>query len=117
MSHAFSDTELNWGISEKELYTLVYSLEKFKSYLYGPQFTWITDAKCRTWLDRVQDTSSKLLSWCLYKQGTDFSVQHKPGKDNVVADAVSRIILDSASTNIRGYSLPELCPLPYSLPC
>jgi hypothetical protein len=35
ISHAFSDAELSWGIPEKELYALIYSLEKFKPYLYG----------------------------------------------------------------------------------
>jgi RNase H-like domain found in reverse transcriptase len=65
ISHASSDAELNWRIPEKELYALIYSLEKFKPYLYGPQFTWITDAMCLTWLDRVKDTIPKLLRWCL----------------------------------------------------
>jgi RNase H-like domain found in reverse transcriptase len=46
ISHAFSDAELNWGIPEKELYALMYSLEKLKPYLYGPQFSCIMDSKC-----------------------------------------------------------------------
>jgi RNase H-like domain found in reverse transcriptase len=57
ISHAFSDAERNRGIPENELYALIYSLEKFKPHLYGPQFTWVTDANCLTWLDRVKDTS------------------------------------------------------------
>jgi RNase H-like domain found in reverse transcriptase len=57
ISHAFNTTELNWSIPEKELYALVYSMDKFKLYLFGRQFTWITDAKCLTWLHRVKDTS------------------------------------------------------------
>jgi hypothetical protein len=89
---------------------LIYSLEKFKPYLYGPQFRWITDAKCLTWLDRVKDTSPKLLRWCLQIQGIGFTVQHKAGKDNVVADALSRIILDFASKNTSGYTLPDTLP-------
>jgi RNase H-like domain found in reverse transcriptase len=104
---AFSDAELNWGSPEKEFYALIYSLDKFKPYLYGPQFTWITDAKCLTWLDSVKDTSPILLRWCLQIQGIDFSVQLKPGKDNVEADALSRIILDFASKNTRGYTFPD----------
>jgi RNase H-like domain found in reverse transcriptase/Integrase zinc binding domain len=102
--------ELNWGIPEKELYALINSLEKFKPYLYGPQLTWITDAKCLTWLYHVKDTSPKLLRWCLQIQSIDFSVQHKPGKNNVVADALSRIILDFASKDTRGYTLPNTLP-------
>jgi Integrase zinc binding domain len=58
----------------------------------------------------VGDTIPKLLRWCLQIQGFDFSVQHKPGKDNVVADALSRIILDFASKNTRGYTLPDSLP-------
>jgi RNase H-like domain found in reverse transcriptase len=74
ISHAFSDAELNWGIPEKELYALIYSLEKLKPYLYGPQFSCIMDAKCLTWLYRVKDTTPKLFSWCLQTQGVEFSV-------------------------------------------
>jgi RNase H-like domain found in reverse transcriptase len=110
ISHAFSDAELNRGIPEKELYALIYSLEKFKPYIYRPQFTWITDAKCLTWLNRVKDTSRKLLRWCLQIQGIEYSVQLKPGKDNVVADVLSRIILNFASKNTRGYTLPDTLP-------
>jgi hypothetical protein len=51
-----------------------------------------------------------MFRWCLQIQGIDFSVQHKPGKDNVVADALSRIILDFASKNTRGYTLPDTLP-------
>jgi RNase H-like domain found in reverse transcriptase len=83
ISHAFNATELNWSIPEKELYALIYSMDKFKPYLFGPQFTWIRDAKCLTWLHRVKDTSPKHLRWCLQVQGIDFSVHHKPGKHNV----------------------------------
>jgi hypothetical protein len=45
-----------------------------------------------TWLHRVKDTSPKLLRWCLQVQGIDFSVQHKPGKHNVVPDELSRAL-------------------------
>jgi RNase H-like domain found in reverse transcriptase len=80
------------SIPEKELYALIYSLDKFKLYLFGPQFTWITDAKCLTWLHTVKDSSPKLLRWCLQIQGIDFALQHKHGKDNIVPDAVSRVL-------------------------
>jgi hypothetical protein len=92
---------------EKELYALVYSLDKFKPYLFGPQFTWITDAKCLTWLNRVKDTSPKFLRWCLQVQGVDFTVQHKPGKDSVVPDALSRVILEFASKYTRRTTTSE----------
>jgi RNase H-like domain found in reverse transcriptase len=104
------DAEFKLGIPEKKLHALIYSLEKFKPHLYGPQFTWITDAKCLTWIDRGKDTTPKLLRWCLQLQGIDFFVQHKPVKDNVVADALLRIILDFASKTIRGYTLPDTLP-------
>jgi hypothetical protein len=66
------------------------------------------NAKCLTWLDRVNDTSPKLLRCCLQIQGIDFSVQHKPGKNSIVADAISRIILDFAFKNTRGDTLQDI---------
>jgi hypothetical protein len=91
-------------------------MDKFKPYLFGPQFTWITDAKCLTWLHRVKDTTPKLLSWCLQAQGIDFSVQHKPGKHNVVSDALRRILHRSdangdANTSIDTATLATLLVL------
>jgi Integrase zinc binding domain len=43
-------------------------------------------------------------------QGIDFSVQHKPGKNNFAADALSRTILDFASKNTTGYTLSDTLP-------
>jgi hypothetical protein len=71
----FININRDWGISDKELHALIYSLEKFKPYLYRPQFTWITNAKCFKWLESVKDTSPKLIYWILQIQGIDFSVQ------------------------------------------
>jgi RNase H-like domain found in reverse transcriptase len=76
-------------------------MDKFKPYLFGPQFTWITDSKCLPWLHRVKDTSPKLLRWCLQIQGIDFTVQHKPGKQNVAPDALSRVIRGYARKSTR----------------
>jgi hypothetical protein len=42
-----------------------------------------------------------LLRWYLQVQGVDFTIQHKPGKDNAVSDALSRIILEFASNHTR----------------
>jgi RNase H-like domain found in reverse transcriptase len=107
LSHAFNQIKLNWSIPEKELYDLIYSLDMFKPYLFGPQFTWITDAKCLTWLNRVKDTSPKLLRRCLQVQKVDFTIQHKPGKYNVIPDALYRVILDFASNHTRRLTTSE----------
>jgi RNase H-like domain found in reverse transcriptase len=76
-SNSFDTTELNWSIPETALFALIYAMDKFKPYLFSPKFTWITDAKCLTWLHRFKDTNPKLLRWCLQIQGIDFTIQHK----------------------------------------
>lgn len=37
-----------------------------------------------------RDLSGRLARWALKLQGMNFSIEHRTGKDNVVADALSR---------------------------
>jgi hypothetical protein len=115
ISHAFNTTEVNWSIPEIENFALIYAMDNFKPFLFGPQFPWNTDAKCLTWLHRVKDTSPKLLHWCLQIQGIDFTIHHKAGRENVVADALSRVIhgfaLDHTRDKSHIYGTNTLAPL------
>ena len=50
-----------------------------------------TDHQPLKWLKIFQDTSSKLIRWSLKLQEFDYTVEYKKGKENVVADRLSRL--------------------------
>jgi hypothetical protein len=117
ISHASVMLNLTGEIPEKERYAFIYSLERFKPHLYGPQFTWITDAKCLTWLDCVKDTSPKLLSWCSRLKASTFL------SDINLARIMSWRMHYHELASILHPKPPKAtpcripCSLPYSLPC
>ncbi len=46
----FTKLQLNWGITEKELYAIIWAIEKLDLYLYGREFHIITDHKASIWM-------------------------------------------------------------------
>ncbi|KAM8718934.1 hypothetical protein ACLKA7_011611 [Drosophila subpalustris] len=53
-------------------------------------FTVITDHASLQWLTTLKDLSGRLARWSLSLQAFNFNVAHSKGKDNVVADMLSR---------------------------
>ncbi|KAE8287814.1 Septin-6 [Larimichthys crocea] len=43
------------------------------------------------WLNRMKDTNTRLTGWYLSLQPYNFAVQYRAGKDNLVADCLSRV--------------------------
>jgi transposase InsO family protein len=88
VSKAFTPTEARWATIEQEAYAVFYCVQALSHHLRGHHFFVETDHKNLQYLDRA--TSPKLIRWRLRLQDYDFTVVHIPGKQNVVADALSR---------------------------
>lgn len=86
---------------------MLLAIENFRHYVEGTNFKVITDAKSITWLFTITaaNSNSRLLRWALKLQSYDFSIQYRKGKDNVLADCLSRIetvqIVDGEYLNLR----------------
>ena len=76
---------------EKELLAIKLATSAFRVYQLGRHFQIVTDHRSLEWLDRLKETNSRLTQWSLALQSFDFSITHRPGKDNGNADALSRI--------------------------
>ncbi|POM62689.1 Gag-pol fusion protein [Phytophthora palmivora] len=85
-----SEVEGKYGITELECLAVVWSIKLFRPYLYGRQFTIITDHSALKWLMTSPNLTGKLHRWALTLQEFDFDVRYRPGSTNVVADALSR---------------------------
>ena len=92
-SRKFITAERNWHASEKELIAVVWALKKWIRYLLPNQFTVFTDHKNLENLFNKDTTKmGKLARWIIFLQQFDFIAKYLPGKDNYIADYLSRDI-------------------------
>lgn len=78
-------------IIEKELLAIHFAITVFRPYLYGQKFTVFSDHKPLIYLYSLKNPASELTRIRLDLKEYDFVIHHIKGKDNVVADALSRI--------------------------
>lgn len=97
-SHRFTEAQQKWKTVEQEAYGIIYAVEKWCNLLLGQSFTIETDNKVLSYI--YSSTVPKVVRWCLKLQEFQFNIKHIPGKDNVVADALSRCI--NTITSSRG---------------
>jgi len=72
------------------------TIEHFRVYLdfTGHKLTVYTDHNPLTFIDKMKDKNQKLLRWSLFLQQFDLDIKHIKGKDNIIADVLSRGHLD-----------------------
>ena len=88
LSQAFSGAAANWSTIEQEAYAVFWAILALEHVLRGHQFQVQTDHRNLVYIYKSQ--VPKLLRWKLRMQEFDFTIQHVPGKDNVIADYLSR---------------------------
>lgn len=89
-SRKLLDRETKYSASEKELLSVVHAVEQFRPYIEGSHFKVITDHSALQWLDNNKDPHGRLARWAMRLQQFDYEIVFRKGKDNVVADALSR---------------------------
>jgi hypothetical protein len=80
-----------YAVIEKECFALVWAVQQLRRYLYGTRFIVQTDHRPLQWLMSKAQPPPKLLRWALILQEYDFVIVYGQGKDNVLADALSRL--------------------------
>ena len=92
-SHSLSPTESRYSTVELELFALVQGVKKCRYYLVGRDFVAVTDHRPLVGLfaKPLADITNPRLQRLRHQvAGYRFDVQWLPGKDNVIADALSR---------------------------
>lgn len=93
-SKSFSRADRNKSTIEQELIAVHWSIGHFRPYLYGKHFIVLSDHKPLVHLYSLKETTPKLTRLRLDLAEYNFSIEHIPGKTNVVADALSRIHIE-----------------------
>ncbi|KAF1319053.1 reverse transcriptase, partial [Globisporangium splendens] len=90
-SRQLRPAERNYPVHDKELLAMKYSLVKFRVYLLGEErFAIYTDhASLRTAV-KTPHLSQRMARWLSFFAEYNFVVHYKPGKMNILADALSR---------------------------
>ncbi|CAF3954552.1 unnamed protein product, partial [Didymodactylos carnosus] len=69
---------------------MVWCITKLRPYLYGQEFTLITDHHPLCWLNKQSSKNGRADRWSLQLQEYAFAIKHTPGSSNCVADCLSR---------------------------
>ena len=73
-----------------ELVAIVFALKIWRHYLYGEQFEVYSDHKSLKYIFTQRDLNMRQRRWMEFLEDYDFTLIYHPGKENVVADALSR---------------------------
>lgn len=106
-----SVAERNWNTTEREAYAAVAALKHFRHYLYGSKTTLYTDHQPLKTLQSNPNPSPKVSRWLdtISEHGTLLNIQHVPGKQNLVADALSRPGLNHVDAQMGTIIAHVLC--------
>ncbi|KAF8413570.1 hypothetical protein HHK36_001561 [Tetracentron sinense] len=87
-SKALSAKSLGFSTYEKELLAVVFAVTKWRPYLIGRHFKIKTDHLSLKLQQRI--TTPLQHKWLTKLMGYDFDLNYRSGKENIVADALSR---------------------------
>ena len=70
----------------------MWGVTKFRLYLAGKLFILQTDHQPLAHMNKTRYQNDCIMRWALSLQKYDYTVQDIPGKDNVAADCLSRVM-------------------------
>ena len=92
-SRKLSKAQKNYSIIEKELLALILSLQHFHIYVTSSSSPVVvfSDHNPLVFLHKLKDKNQRLLRWSLLLQVYNLDIQHINGRDNFIADCLSRV--------------------------
>jgi hypothetical protein len=91
VSRSLNKHEKNYSSYKGECLGAVWAVKIFKHFLHGRKFTLVTDHEPLKWLMASATLEGAHARWACILQEYDFTIVHRPGKDNANADALSRL--------------------------
>lgn len=97
-STSFNNMEANYSATEKELAGIRWAVRHFRPLIYGKYYVIRTDHRALIYLNNMKFVDSRLMRTYEELNCGHYEIEYLAGKENVVADALSRI-----------YEVPENC--------
>jgi len=110
-SEKLGGAQLNYSLYDKELLSLVRVLETWQHYLWPKEFVILSDHEALKYLKGQAKLNRRHAKWVEFIETFPYIVKYKKGKDNVVADALSRksVLLNQLEVKVLGLeSLKEM---------
>ena len=90
-SRKMNPAEHKYPKHARELLGVIHALRTWRHYLLGKKFIIVTDHHSLKFLQTQPQLSRRQARWLEFLAEFDFEIVHRPGKSNVVADALSRL--------------------------
>ncbi|XP_055383292.1 uncharacterized protein LOC129613316 [Condylostylus longicornis] len=103
-SRTLNEHETRYSAIERELLAIVWATKYFRPYLYGTKFIIRTDHQPLAWLHSLKEPNSKLQRWKIRLNEYEFDIEYLRGKENRVADFLSRINTNKQEINLNDIS-------------
>ena len=113
-SEKLSGATLNYPTYDKEMYALIRALETWQHYLLPREFVVHTDHESLKYLKGQQKLNKRHAQWMEFLEPFPYVIKYKKGKENVVANALSRryVLLSTLDAKLLGFEqIKELYPL------
>ncbi|XP_047267518.1 uncharacterized protein LOC124897941 [Capsicum annuum] len=104
-SKKLNDAERRYTVHKREMTAIVHCLRTWRHYLLGAHFIVKTDNVATSYFQSQKKLSPKQARWQDFLAEFDYSLEYKPGKANVVADALTHtavlaILLSTTSCGV-----------------
>lgn len=106
-SRALNKHELNYNTLQLECLAIVFAFQKFHQYLEHREFDVHSDCSALTWLLNHPRQTGKISRWITFINSFKFTIAHIKGKDNNVADCLSRLFENTAETAVISSFTPN----------
>ena len=103
-SEKLGGAQLNYPVYDKEQYALVCVLETWQHYLGPKEFIIHSDHEALKCLKGQAKLNYKHAKWVEFIESFPYIVKYKKGKENVIADALSRksVLLNQLEVKVLG---------------
>lgn len=100
-SKKLSEAEKGYSVQERELLAVLHALRVWRCFIDGSTYTVYTDHNPLQYLRSTKNPTPRLVRWLAEFESYDPIIKYKPGKENVVPDALSRCI-GSPNSDVLG---------------